>query len=92
MRLPLGAAVGENVESISGAEQPAPRDSADCSVEQPASPAPSKTLADLRRWAKRLSEAERRTDPVRRVHEALRVLELGSSRDAREQLQTILKS
>jgi hypothetical protein len=81
-----------NMQSGTGAEQPTPRDSTDCSVEQPASPAPFKTLADLRRWAEHLPEAERRTDPIRRVHEALRILELESSRDARAQLRAILKS
>ena len=50
------------------------------------------TLADLWHWVEQLPETERRTDPICRVREALRVLELDTSRDARRQLQALLKS
>jgi len=39
-----------------------------------------------------LPETERTTDPICRVRNALRVLELDTSRDARTQLQALLKS
>ena len=79
--------------ATNSAEQPGSRDSADGSVEQPAPPpAPFETLADLWHWVEQLPETERRTDPICRVCEALRVLELDTSRDARSQLQALLKS
>ena len=86
MRLSLGTPSGDS------AEQLAPRDSADGSVEQLGPPAAFKTLADLRHWVEHLSEAERRTGPVCRVRDALRVLELDASRDTRRQVQAHLKS
>ena len=55
-------------------------------------PAPFETLADLWQWVEQLPETERRTGPICRVREALRVLELDTSRDARRQLQALLKS
>jgi hypothetical protein len=57
-----------------------------------AHPAPIKTLVDLRHWVEHLHEADRRTSPVCRVRDALRVLELDPSRDARKHLQALLKS
>ena len=82
----------ENSVSTNSAEQPAPRDNAEGSVEQSAHPAPIKTLVDLRHWVEHLPEADRRTIPVCRVRDALRVLELDPSRDARKYLQALLKS
>ena len=58
----------------------------------PPPPAPFETLADLWHWVEQLPETERRTGPICRVREALRVLELDTSRDARRQLQALLKS
>lgn len=57
-----------------------------------AHPAVIKTLVDLRHWVEHLHEADRRTSPVCRVRDALRVLELDPSRDARKHLQALLKS
>jgi hypothetical protein len=82
----------ENGVSTNSAEQPATRDNAEGSVEQSAHPAPIKTLVDLRHWVENLYEADRRTSPVCRVRDALRVLELDPSRDARKHLQALLKS
>jgi len=55
-------------------------------------PAPFDTLAHLCHWLEQLPETERTTDPICRVRNALRVLELDTSRDARTQLQALLKS
>ena len=82
----------ENGVSTNSAEQPATRDNTEGSVEQSAHPAPIKTLVDLRHWVENLHEADRRTSPVCRVRDALRVLELDPSRDARKHLQALLKS
>ena len=82
----------ENSVSTNSAEQPAPRDNAEGSVEQSAHPAPIKTLVDLRHWVEHLPEADRLTLPVFRVVDAMRVLELNPSRDARKYLQALLKS
>ena len=89
---PASAPGGAAHVSTNSAEQTGSRDSADGSVEQPAPPAPFETLADLWHWVEQLPETERRTDPICRVCEALRVLELDTSRDARRQLQALLKS
>jgi hypothetical protein len=82
----------ENGVSTNSAEQPATRDNTEGSVEQSAHTAPIKTLVDLRHWVENLHEADRRTSPVCRVRDALRVLELDPSRDARKHLQALLKS
>ena len=89
---PASAPGGVAHVSTNSVEQTGSRDSADGSVEQPAPPAPFETLADLWHWVEQLPETERRTDPICRVREALRVLELDTSRDARRQLQALLKS
>ena len=89
---PASAPGGAAHASTNSAEQPSSRDSADGSVEQPAPPAPFETLSCLSHWVEQLPETERRTGPLCRVREALRVLELDTSRDARTQLQALLKS
>lgn len=73
------------------AEQLALHSGADDSVEQPVRPSALETLADLAHWLEDLSEAERKANPVCRVWEALRVLQLDASRDTRRQLQALLK-
>ena len=78
--------------STNSAEQPGSRNSADGSVEQSAPPAPFDTLAHLCHWLEQLPGTERTTDPICRVRNALRVLEFDTSRDARTQLQALLKS
>jgi len=88
----LAASSGESGVATNSAEQPAPRDSATGSVEQPAHPTSFKTLADVRHWLDNLSGPDRSAAPVCRVREALRVLELEGSRDGRRQLQSLLKS
>ena len=55
-------------------------------------PASFETLSELSHWVEQLPETERSTEPICRVREALRVLELETSRDARRQLQALLKS
>ena len=89
---PASASGGPAHVLTNSAAQPGSRDSAHGSVEQPAPPAPFQTLADLSQWVEQLPETERRTEPISRVREALRVLELDTSRDARIQLQGLLKS
>ena len=76
----------------SSAEQRALRDSADGSAQESAHSAPIKTLFELCHWVEHLPEADRRTIPVCRVRDALRVLELDPSRDVRKHLQALLKS
>jgi hypothetical protein len=82
----------ENAVPTSEAEQPAPRDSADGTVQESAHPAAFKTLFELRHWLEHLPVADRRTVLVCRVRDALHVLELDPSRDARKYLQALLKS
>ena len=82
-------------ESASNVEQLAVLSNTDGSTEQLAAlhnTSRFQTLADLRHWMDSLSENQRREEPVRRVRQALLVLELGASRDARTQLQALLKS
>ena len=80
-----------SLDSVSAEQLDSPDSAAD-SVEQPAAPAPFETLADVWHWVEQLPETERRTDPICRVRRALRVLEIDTSRNARRQLQALLKS
>ena len=50
------------------------------------------SLKDLRDWLHRFSEANQSWAPVFRLREALLVLEREGSRDARKQLQGLLKN
>ena len=50
------------------------------------------SLKDLRDWLHRLSEANQSWAPVFRLREALLVLEREGSRDARKQIQGLLKN
>ena len=62
------------------------------SVEQPAHTPAFNTLTEVSQWMENLAETDRNTVPVRRVSEALRVLDLEATRDRRRQLQALLKS
>ena len=83
----------EAIESTSSVGQPAHPNRTDGSVEQPAFArnrnSPFQTLAELRHWVEGFPEAEHREKPIRRVCEALRVLQLPW---ALTQLQALLKS
>ena len=80
-----------SLDSISAEQLDSPDSAAD-SVEQPAVPAPFETLADVWRWVEQLPENERTTNLIRRLRKALQVLEMDASRDARKQLQALLKT
>ena len=62
------------------------------SVEQPAHTPAFNTLTEVSHWMDNLAEADRNTLPVRRVSEALKVLDLEATRDRARQLQGLLKS
>jgi len=65
---------------------------ASSSVAQPATPHRCfVTLKDLREWLQQLPEPDQSSAPVRRVRNALSVLELPSSRAARSRLQALLQ-
>ena len=49
-------------------------------------------LKDVRSWLDQLSEAEQSSAPVSRVPNALRLLELESSRHTRKQIQSLLRA
>jgi hypothetical protein len=62
------------------------------SVEQPAHTPAFNTLTEVSQWMYNLAETVRNTVPVRRVSEALLVLDLEATRDHKRQLQAVLKS
>ena len=75
-----------------GSAETVPRIGTTGSVEQPAHTPAFNTLTEVSHWMDNLAEADRNTVPVRRVSEALRVLDLEATRDRRRQLQALLKS
>ena len=75
-----------------GNEETLPRIGTTGSVEQPAHTPAFNTLTEVSHWMENLAETDRNTVPVRRVSEALRVLDLEATRARQRQLQAILKS
>ena len=84
-----GSSAAQPATSSSSASQLA---TASSSVAQPATPHRCfVTLKDLREWLQQLPEPDQSAAPVRRVRNALSVLELPSSRAARSRLQALLQ-
>ena len=84
-----GSSAAQPATSSSSASQLA---TASSSVAQPATPHLCfVTLKDLREWLQQLAEPDQSSAPVRRVRNALSVLELPSSRAARSRLQALLQ-
>jgi hypothetical protein len=75
-----------------GSAETVPRIATTGSVEQPAHTPAFNTLTEVSHWMDNLAEADRNTLPVRRVSEALKVLDLEVTRDRQRQLQGLLKS
>jgi len=74
------------------AEHPTLQDGMTSSVVSPAHETSFNTLKDLRHWLDHLSEPDQSSALVCRVRDALRVLELQSSRDTRKHIQALLKA
>ena len=84
-----GSSAAQPATSSGSASQLA---TASSSVAQPATPHRCfVTLNDLREWLQQLPEPDQSAAPVRRVRNALSVLELPSSRAARSRLQALLQ-
>ena len=88
----FGAWTDESVVATDSAEHPTLQDMVTSNVASPAHETSFNTLKDMRHWLHHLSEPDQSSAPVCRVHNALRVLELQSSRDTRKQIRYLLKA